>query len=258
MVALISVLVIVLLSVLITRIATVALSQTGMSRESARFQARSALTGVGFTTTEAEDVVSHPVRRRIVGGLMLVGSAGLVTAVSSLILSFGGTHNEQRLMRGAVLVAGLAVLWALSRSAWVDRRLSVLIGRFLRWRGYNVRDYGRLLALQGDWAVSELVVEPDDWIAGRTLAELKLRDERIDVLGIQHRDGEYIGVPHGDRRVEPGDALVLYSTEERLEELDARKRGPSGDAAHQSACNHCDNPSEVPGNGRRVSAEHAH
>lgn len=70
-----------------------------MSRESARFQARSALTGVGFTTSEAEDVVSHPVRRRIVGGLMMVGSAGLVTAAASLFLSFGGTHNEQRLVR---------------------------------------------------------------------------------------------------------------------------------------------------------------
>jgi hypothetical protein len=92
MVALVSVLIIVFISLLITRVATVALSLTGMSRESARFQARSALTGVGFTTSEAEEVVDHPVRRRIVGGLMLIGSAGLVTAVSSLILTFGGAH----------------------------------------------------------------------------------------------------------------------------------------------------------------------
>jgi TrkA-C domain len=246
MVALVSVLAIVLLSLLITRVATVALTLTGMSSESARFQARSALTGVGFTTSEAEDVVLHPVRRRIVGGLMLLGSAGLVTAVSSLILSFGGAHNQQRVMRGVILVIGLAILWAISRSAWVDRRLSAVIGRVLRWRGLHVRDYARLLALQSDWAVSELVVEDDDWIAGRTLAELKLRDERIDVLGIQRHDGEYIGVPHGDRRVDPGDTLVLYSTEERLEELDARKRGPAGDEAHRRACKDCGDRSGFP------------
>ncbi|HEX4718197.1 MAG TPA: TrkA C-terminal domain-containing protein [Thermoleophilaceae bacterium] len=235
MVALVSVLIIVLLSLLITRVATVALSLTGMSRDSARFQARSALTGVGFTTSEAEDVVNHPVRRRIVGGLMLVGSAGLVTAVSSLILSFGGAHNQQRIMRGFILVAGLAVLFALSRSEWVDRRLSVLIGKFLRWRGYHVRDFSRLLALQGDWAVSELVVEQDDWIDGRTLAELKLRDEHIDVLGIHRPDGEYTGVPHGSDRVNAGDVLLLYSTEQRLAELDERKRGAAGDEAHREA-----------------------
>ena len=235
MVALISVLVIVLLYLLITRVATVALSLTGMSRESARFQARSALTGVGFTTSEAEDVVTHPVRRRIVGALMLAGSAGLVTAAASLFVSFGGAHNEQRLVRGLILLAGLAALWALSRSAWFDRRLSALIGRVLRWRGYDVRDYGRLLALQAEWAVSELAVEDDDWIAGKTLSELRLRDEDIDVLGIQKPNGEYIGVPHGDRRVEAGDVLVLYATEARLEEIDERKRGRAGDEAHERA-----------------------
>ena len=35
---------------------------TGTSSELARFQARSAFTGVGFTTSEAESVVLHPVR----------------------------------------------------------------------------------------------------------------------------------------------------------------------------------------------------
>jgi hypothetical protein len=50
------------LSLIITRIATTALSLTGLSWEAARFQARSAFTGTGFTTTEAERVVDHPVR----------------------------------------------------------------------------------------------------------------------------------------------------------------------------------------------------
>src|SRR3954468_4013617 len=161
MVALVSVLVIVLLSLLITRVATVALAQTGMSRESARFQARSALSGVGFTTSEAESVVNHPVRRRIVQALMMLGSAGVVTAAASLMLSFGNAHDHQRALRAAVLVAGLVVLWLLSRSEWFDRRLSRLVARILRWRGYDVRDFGRLLHLQGEWAVSELVVEDD-------------------------------------------------------------------------------------------------
>lgn len=240
MVALVSVFIIVLVSLLVTRIATVALSLTGMSRESARFQARSALSGVGFTTSEAEDVVNHPVRRRIVGYLMLIGSGGLVTAVGSLILTFGGTHHgSSRLTRALVLVAGLFVIWLISRSTWVDLRLSHAIGRVLKWRGFHVRDYGRLLALQKNWAVSELVVEPDDWMAGRALAELKLRDEHVDVLGIQKQNGEYIGVPHGERVIEAGDTLVIYATEDRIAELDDRKRGRAGDAAHQRACEEC-------------------
>ena len=54
MVALASLLIFVALTLLINHIATVALSLTGLSREVARFQARSAFTGVGFTTNEAE------------------------------------------------------------------------------------------------------------------------------------------------------------------------------------------------------------
>ena len=69
-----SVLVTLALALVITRVATVALTLTGLSKESARFQARSAYTGVGFTTTEAESVVGHPVRRRIVMILMLLAS----------------------------------------------------------------------------------------------------------------------------------------------------------------------------------------
>ena len=45
----------------LTRIATVALQLTGLSKANARFQARSAFTGVGYTTSEAEDTVNHPV-----------------------------------------------------------------------------------------------------------------------------------------------------------------------------------------------------
>ena len=52
--AAVSVLVVLLVSLLIARVGTVALTVTGMSREAARFQARSAFFGVGFTTGEAE------------------------------------------------------------------------------------------------------------------------------------------------------------------------------------------------------------
>jgi hypothetical protein len=70
MVTLVSVLVVVLLTLLVTRIATVILVSTGISQESARFQARSALSGAGFTTNESETVVAHPLRRR---GVFVLG-----------------------------------------------------------------------------------------------------------------------------------------------------------------------------------------
>jgi Trk-type K+ transport system membrane component len=76
------------ISLLITRVATVILTASGMSRQSARFQARSAFTSAGFTTSESEHVVNHPLRRRVVATLMLLGNAGIVAAASSAILGF--------------------------------------------------------------------------------------------------------------------------------------------------------------------------
>jgi Trk-type K+ transport system membrane component len=76
------------LSILIARIATVALMHTRLARESAKFQTRSAFTGVGFTASESDKAVSHPMHRWILRVLMLFGNAGIVTAVSSMIISF--------------------------------------------------------------------------------------------------------------------------------------------------------------------------
>ena len=57
MIPAISLFVIVTLSALITRVAAIALAHTGLSTESARFQARSAYTGTGFTTGESEKIM---------------------------------------------------------------------------------------------------------------------------------------------------------------------------------------------------------
>ena len=81
MVPLISLMIIILFSIIVVRIGTVALEMTGLSREVARFQAQSAFTGTGFTTAESEHVVSHPARRRIIRILIFIGNAGVISAI---------------------------------------------------------------------------------------------------------------------------------------------------------------------------------
>jgi TrkA family protein len=233
--SLILVLAVIALSLLVTRVAGIMLALTGMSRESARFQARSAFTGVGFTTDEAESVTSHPIRRRIVLALMLLGSAGVVTAAASLIVSFGGTSGGQRASRALVLLGGIVLLLLLSRSRVVDNALARLTTRLMHARGLDVRDYAGLLQLEGGYRVGELEVEEGDWVAGRVLGELRLRDEGVIVLGIHRPSGDYIGVPGKATTIEAGDSLVVYGVERRLEELDERHRGTAGDRAHREA-----------------------
>ena len=230
-------LVVAMLSLLITRIATIALTATGMSRPSARFQARSALSGVGFTTTESEAVVAHPARRRIIMLLMLVGSVGLATSIAGILAGVVGKADAtDRLARGVVLISGLGFVYWISMSKRVDRRLSSVIGRGLaRFTDLDVRDYAALLHVSGQYEVKEMLATVGAWITGRTLGDLRLRDEGILVLGIVRKDGSYLGVPTKETRIEPGDTLILYGRDGRFAELTARPAGVAGDQAHHRA-----------------------
>ena len=236
MVALATFFAVVVLSLIAARIASVALTLTGLSREAARFQARSALSGVGFTTSEAESVVSHPVRRRVVMMLMLVGSAGIVTGVATLMLSFVGAGGDERLARLGALLVGLVLVLVLARSPLVDRGLSRVVAWALkRWTNVDTRDYASLLHLTGDYAVMELKANDSDWVCGRTLRELGLREEGVAVLAVQRPDGVYIGAPIPDTPIGAGDTLILYGRSRRLRELDDRRAGPAGDRSHRTA-----------------------
>lgn len=225
------------LSLLVARVATVALTLTGVSREVARFQARSALTGTGYTTTEAETIVGHPVRRRIVMYLMVLRNAGLVTAVSSFILSFTGAEDATAgIYRALFIAAGIGVLWLVSLSELFDRWLSAIIRRALnRWTHLEVRDYARLLDLAGEYSIKELRIGTNDWLAGKTLGESRLQEEGILLLGIRRKNGKYIGAPFSKTEFRRGDLLVIYGADEAIASLNRRGGGEGGDAMHERA-----------------------
>jgi len=237
MTAVISLLVVLMITLLITRTATAALALTGLSRESARFQARSALTGVGFTTGESEGIARHPVRRRIIMTLMLVSNLGIATVAATLIMTFvNASQSEHWWLHLLVLAGGLGLLWLLTTSTWADRQLSRLIHWALkRYTRLEVRDYVALLQLGDGFGVVELHVEAGDWLAERKLSALGLMEEGVLVLGVHRADGRYLGVPTGDTVIHASDTLVLYGSRERVRELDTRPRGITGGLAHLTA-----------------------
>ena len=231
----ISLFVVLAVGLLIMRVGTVALTFTGLSRELARFQARSAFTGVGFTTDESERILEHPVRRRIIMVLMLFGNAGIIAAISSLLPVFitAGEATGSFLLRLLWLAVGLLILWAISLSGWVDRQLSRLIEWALRrWTRLDVWDYPGLLRLDAGYSVCEMTVDSGDWVAGKTLSEVRLGDEGVQVLGIRRVNGDYVGAPTGSTYFRAGDRLIVYGKSEHVAELDRRRAGAGGDQAH--------------------------
>lgn len=224
-------------SMLINRIATIALRLTGLSKEMAEFQARSVITGTGFTTTESENVVQHPARRRIIKLTMLVQSAGLITVISTFILSFMGTATaEQALQRGVFLIAGLLVLVFLSQNKFVERHLERIIKRALmRYTNLQVKDYHMLLDVDQGYMVNRFTIDEQSWLANKTLQELDLLSEGVIVLSIHRNNGTIAAAPRGSYKLRPGDVITVYGKSGALRSLSERLKGAAGDAAHERA-----------------------
>lgn len=225
--AIVSLLVIAVVSLVIVRIGATALMLTGLSWDISSFQAYSAFFGVGFTTAEAELAVSTPQRRRIIKHLILAGNLGLTAGLGSVIVAFvkaDGLRAELSVL--GWIMGGLVVIALLSLAPPMRIGLDWTIRQTLKRSGVlHVADYGMLLRLHAGYGVSEVKVAATSHLVGHTLAHLRLGSQGVVVLGITRRGiddiarDEYIGTPHGSAEVRAGDLLTLYGRPERIAEL---------------------------------------
>ena len=124
----------------------------------------------------------------------------------------------------------------MSSSKLADRWLSTIVERLLnRYTSLNVKDYASLLHLTGEYRLVELNIRKNDWVDGKKLSSIRLRDEGINVLGIRKANGDYVGNPIGDTRIEQKDTLVVYGHIEAIKKIDLRKKGVRGDIDHVKA-----------------------
>ncbi len=236
MVALISFIGIVAFSLLVVRMGTVALELTGLSEDVASFQAQSAFSGVGFTTSESEYIVRHPVRRKILRILILLGSAGLTSAITTLLLTFIGKSGKDVIIRLVLIFSGIFALIVFSYSKWLNRMMNRVIERFLKkWTKLHLTDYEHLFGLSRGFTIAEFEVKRKSWLANRKLKDLKLRLEGVLILGIYrkvNRTEEYLGAPWGETLILPGDRLICYGKEETIQTLAKRLKGREGAKQH--------------------------
>lgn len=139
-----------------------------------------------------------------------------------------------------IIVGGLVALVALSRSSWINRMLTPLIQRALsRSSTLVLRDYAALLHLREDYRVAELEVRRGSWLEGRQLGNLDFTAEGLLILGIVQPSGEYVGAPPSDFVFSPGDTVVIYGREPRLEEI-SRRRSADDQAHEEGKAEHAD------------------
>ncbi len=225
-----------LVMIIAVRIGGIALELTGLEPEVARFQALSAFTGTGFTTREAEEVVHHPQRRRIVSALILTGSAGIITLIAGLVETFQSTTRAEDIKWWANLAqfAGAAVALYLFYRVFVWPRLAVRIDQTIRSQLkpriiMTPAEIEELLHSAEGWGIARVEVPEACRFAGKTLAATRPRDQGILVVAIE-RDGKLIPSPKGDESIYVGDRLIVYGKIAEMPELLRGQDGPSDSA----------------------------
>lgn len=206
------------LSLLIVRIGSTALMMTGLTWDIASFQAYSAYFGVGFTTREAELVVGHPLRRRIVRDLILIGNIGLTTALATLVVNFvNASTTSDVLTTFGSLAAGAIVIWILSKIGIFTRALDAVIRHSLKRAGMtHALDYELLLRVRSGYAVSEIDILDDSPLANKSLRQSRPSDLGVIVLGIEKSDNTFTGTPGPDDTITPGDVATVYGRHDAI------------------------------------------
>jgi len=215
----IPVILIIVLSAVVVKIGAVALKLTGVDEERAFFQALSAFTGTGFTTRDAELVVSNKIRRGIIMRLMILGNAGIITVIVTFIISFVKGGGGPAPIKVVILIGGLYLFYRVLSNKKIMRRLTKKIEKKLRQMGtVDKRPFEEVLHLAEDYGIVEIGVREGFVDAGLTLAESKLSEKNTLVIAIE-REGRIIPVPRGDDKMKLGDTLICYGKLKDLKEI---------------------------------------
>ena len=221
MIAALSLVLIFAISFFLVRVTAVALRLTGLPEHNARFQAISALTGTGFTTSEAELIVNYPIRRKIIAALMLFGNLGIVSVLSTLMISFVRTEADfQSIMVQLGWIIGTTIVFfTIMLNPYVDRVFCKLIGHLLeKYTFLGGRHYRRLLQV-GD----KLSIGEHQFFAQEALTPLKAQDalDGLSILAVKRQSGGTESFSKDISPIYPGDSLILYGPDTAHNELKA-------------------------------------
>jgi len=221
----IPVIVIIVISAFIVKIASVALNLTGLDEKTSFFQALSAFTGTGFTTRDAEYVVNHDIRRRIIMFLMILGNAGLVSVITTLMLSFfKGGGVTPALINITIILLAILLLIKVSLNKDITRKLTKKIEQnLIKSPTFTKRPVEEIMRLAEGYGIAEVTLGYDYDDIGKTLHESSFRKNDILIIAIE-RGPVVLPTPGAADRLLPNDTLICYGKLENIAKIGRKKQ----------------------------------
>jgi len=204
------VILVIAISIFVVKIAAIALKMTGMDEKKAYFQALSAFTGTGFTTKDSEIVLENDMRRKIVIFLMILGNAGLITVITTLVISFGKANIVPLLANAGVILLIIIVLFKVLTHKGVTKFLNDKIEMGLKKsQTFEKKPVEEILRVAKNYGIAEVNIKSDCRNIGKQLSESSFREDDILVLAIERKD-IVIPTPKATDRILLDDTLICY------------------------------------------------
>ena len=225
-------LMVLVVSFIVVRIGAIAFQLTGLEWSMAKFQAISCFTSTGFTTKEAEMIATDPRRRRIASTLMVLGHAGLVTMIATLVnslrtqeiiegfskpvLDTGLSPALVQLLHVVILIIGVYLIYKFFTNVLIARKLTeILKKRVIKRQSLKPISREELLVATGGYGVATGRVCTGHPILGKPLSESGLRKDDIIVLAII-RASETTPNPPAEAKILDGDELICFGKLEQI------------------------------------------
>lgn len=190
---------------LILWIGSISLEATGMERSKARFQALSALSGTGFTTREAESIVEHPKRRKIVSWLIFFGSVGITAFIFLMIFYAREGILAPTLTHILAIVGSIVVFVVLIWTGAINKLTSIFIKPLRKSQDQSPE----ILHQIGDYGIARIKIDATNQADGLTIGKIKFKKRNISVLAIE-RGEKVVSQPKDEELLQAGDCLVCY------------------------------------------------
>ncbi|MFQ5952001.1 MAG: cation:proton antiporter regulatory subunit [Candidatus Omnitrophota bacterium] len=201
---------IIIVSILIVKIATVALNLTGLDNKRSFFQALSAFTGTGFTTADSEMIVTNDIRRKIIMTLMILGNAGFISVITTLVLSFRGVGMASTLVNITIILLAILILVMVFSNKRLARTLNKKIQENLvKRRTFTKRPVTEILRLAAGFGIAEITLNEACVDVGKTLSRSSFREKDILILAIE-RGRKVIPTPHASEELSVNDTIICY------------------------------------------------
>lgn len=189
-------------------IGSISLEATGLERAVARFQALSALSGAGFTSTQSELIVEHQTRRKIISYLIFLGNTGIMAFILLVILYTRVGISALSNLTVGIVVAFLIIIFGSLKLGIINSitdKIVLAVEKNLKASAFREV----VLKQTGEYVLAYIVIEQQPNSANLFLEDIRSVYNNATILAVE-RDNHLLLNFSNNEKLKVKDQLLCY------------------------------------------------